>query len=57
MLKGRHSLMRVGVLSRGFLDAPNRGGASPIIVSFRSAHFRRPRISATSQPQSIRDHA
>ena len=33
------------------------GGASQILVSIRSALIRRPRKSATSQPQSVRDRA
>ena len=54
-----HFLLQVFLLLtlQKILDAPAESGASQIIVSTRSALFRRPRISATSQPQSTRDLA
>ena len=54
-----HFLLQVFLLLtlQKILDAPAESGASQIIVSTRSALFRRPRKSATSQPQLIRDRA
>ena len=55
LLPGWEVTPQLGNSYRQVRKTTDFSGASQFIVSIRSALFRRPRISATSQPQSIRD--